>query len=149
MGFLDDGNQEMDCTPPLRIDPPNAATLGPVSQRRRGVGAGVDGSLSRPAAHFEPATEGSQSPELDRDQWLTLHSADLIRRLQAWSDELDARESQLNARASMQDNRERRFRLQRQDVSAHQDEQRRSIERLRAEVETQARQLVFRDSCSP
>ena len=146
MSFLDDGKEEMDCTPPFRIDPPNAAILGPAKERRRGVGVGVNGSLAQRVPPVVQVTDQSDDPRgVSRDEWLNLHASDLIRRLQAWSDQLDARESQLNARASMQDNRERQFRLQRQDAVADQAEQWRSIERSRAEIEAQARRLAFQD----
>lgn len=41
---------------------------------------------------------------------LVLHADDLIRRLQSWSADLSSRESQLAARISLQEQRERRFR---------------------------------------
>lgn len=44
------------------------------------------------------------------EDWLSAHSADLIRRIQSWSDELSARESMLKVRISRQEQRERRFR---------------------------------------
>jgi hypothetical protein len=77
--------------------------------------------------------------------WLELHAAELVDQLQAWASDLDAREAQLNARASLQDLRERQFRLQQQDLATELAEQRRSIERLRAETEAHARRLAFRD----
>ena len=66
-----------------------------------------------------------------------------VERLQAWATDLDAREAQLNARASLQDHRERRFRLRQQDTETELAEQRRSVGRLRQELEAQARRLAF------
>jgi predicted DNA binding CopG/RHH family protein len=79
----------------------------------------------------------------DGEQWLRLHATDLIDHLQSWSADLDARESQINLRASMQDHRERQFRLLQQDASAEMAEQQRAIDRLRSEIQTQARRLAF------
>lgn len=78
-----------------------------------------------------------------RQDWLRLHGTDLVDRLQAWATDLDAREAQLNARSSLQDHRERRFRLHQQDVATELAEQQRSIGRLRNELEAQARRLAF------
>ena len=47
---------------------------------------------------------------LDAEDWLSLHATDLIRRIQAWSDALATREMQLNARISLQEQRERKYR---------------------------------------
>jgi len=44
------------------------------------------------------------------EDWLSLHAADLVRRMQDWADELSAREFQLMTRMSQQQQRERRFR---------------------------------------
>ena len=90
------------------------------------------------------AEEFARAP--DREAWLGLQAADLISRLQGWADELDAREARLNVQASLQDSRERQFRLRQQDILADLAEQRRSIERLRIEMEAQARRLAFRDN---
>lgn len=82
----------------------------------------------------------------ERHRWLRLHASDLIDRIQHWSDSIDSRESSLNARSAQQDRRERQFRLKQQDLAVELDEQRRSIERLRLELETQTRRLAFLDS---
>ncbi len=57
-----------------------------------------------------PSNDGIGSQQVDADDWLSLHAADLIRRIQDWADELSARESQLTTRMSQQLQRERRFR---------------------------------------
>ena len=92
----------------------------------------------------------ASSPPVDnnseRHRWLRLHASDLIERIQHWSDSVDSRESMLNARTAQQERRERQFRLKQQDLAVELDEQRRSIERLRRELETQTRRLAFLDS---
>lgn len=78
-----------------------------------------------------------------QDEWLRLHATDLIDRLQTWASDLDAREAQLNSRTSIQEHRERQFRLRQQDLATELAEQQRSIDRLRQEIEAQARRLAF------
>lgn len=77
------------------------------------------------------------------DVLLNLHAIDLVDRLQSWAADLDAREAQLNSRTSLQDHRERQFRLAQQDAETELAEQQRAIERLRREVEAQARRIAF------
>ncbi len=104
------------------------------------------GDLDHPHPKQAGCDEPDSAAEFDSaDDWLRLHATDLIDRLQSWASDLDARESQLNARASLQDHRERCFRLQQQDVATELAEQQRSIERLRQESEAQARRLAFAD----
>ena len=100
------------------------------------------------AATVLQTAETAEPAETIKDRheaWLELHAPDLISQLQALSAELDAREAQLNVRASLQDNRERQFRLRQQDALTQQAEQQRAIERLHREVETLARRLAFRE----
>lgn len=137
----------MDSKAPYRIDPPSPAISGPVRQcQHAGRVLFASAAVEKTQSPMGPSPAESLGPETDRDAWLGLQSTDLIRRLQHWSDELGAREAQLNVRASLQDNRERQFRLQQQDAAASLAEQQRSIERLRAELESQARRLAFRDN---
>ncbi|EMI16949.1 hypothetical protein RMSM_06123 [Rhodopirellula maiorica SM1] len=77
------------------------------------------------------------------EQWLGLQAADLIERLQRWESDLDAREAQLNARAAIQEHRERQFRLERQAATIDLAEQTRAAQRLHADLKTQARRLAF------
>ncbi|GAA5506744.1 hypothetical protein [Novipirellula caenicola] len=86
--------------------------------------------------HFDIAAPLSES-------WLGLQAADLIERLQRWESELDAREAQLNARAAIQEHRERQFRLEQQAASTDLAEQTRAAQRLQAELKAQARRLAF------
>ncbi len=78
-----------------------------------------------------------------QEQWLGLQAADLIERLQAWESDLDAREAQLNARAALQEHRERQFRLEQQAATTDLAEQARASQRLHAELKAQARRLAF------
>lgn len=90
-----------------------------------------------------PEDEISSDKSPDQDAWLRLHATDLIGHLQTWAADLDARESQINFRSSLQDHRERQFRLLQQDASAEMAEQQRAIDRLRSEIQAQARRLAF------
>jgi hypothetical protein len=89
--------------------------------------------------------ERGGSPQQKRRQWLDLQAEDLIERLQQWAVDLDAREAQLNVQASLQDRRERQFRLRQQDAMAQLAEQQRSIARQQHEIECRARRLAFQD----
>jgi hypothetical protein len=142
-------------TNPHRIDPPSPPTSGPVGQRRRnpGILATVDTSPSRQSATAKTTGSVSANPGSKdlvsgecREAWLEFQAADLISRLQTWSDELDTREARLNVQASLQDSRERQFRLRQQDAIRDLTEQQRSMERLRSEIESQVRRLAFRDN---
>ena len=53
---------------------------------------------------------GQHSIGFDAEDCLKLHATDLIRRIQAWSEALARKETQLNARISRQEQRERRYR---------------------------------------
>ena len=76
----------------------------------------VDLRTSGPGADIElPSSEdhdrtGQHSIGFDAEDCLTLHATDLIRRIQAWSEALARKETQLNARISRQEQRERRYR---------------------------------------
>ena len=106
-------------------------------------------SPAAPASRLCPDRLTAATPSA-RDAWLKLQAADLIDRLQSWSDQLDqheiqlhAREAALNTRAAVQDQRERRFRMQQQEGMLQLEEQERSIEQLRQRIEAQARRLAF------
>jgi hypothetical protein len=130
----------------VEAEPPPAATgQGPVQDDRFRV-AETEHRLDLPHTTGSNQTDASKpepanlpSPE----DWLRLQASDLVDRLQAWASDLDAREAQLNARASLQDHRERRFRLRQQDAETELAEQQRSIGRLRHELQAQARRLAF------
>lgn len=135
---------------PQRIDPPSATVPRRVGQ----ISAGVESRRNRAAigagqvrdAGHRSARQSIRSRPVRRvvglpnvDDWLRLHAADLISRLQHWAADLDAREAQLNARTSIQEHRERRFRLRQQDISTEMAEQQRSIARLHRDLEAQVR----------
>jgi hypothetical protein len=103
-----------------------------VDQHRAGPEASADGSQENGGIPIQ-------------DEWLRLHATDLIDRLRAWASDLDAREAQLNSRTSIQEHRERCFRLRQQDLATEFAEQQRSMERLRQEIEAQARRLAFQN----
>ncbi|QDT02971.1 hypothetical protein K227x_13500 [Rubripirellula lacrimiformis] len=89
------------------------------------------------------SSRGDCEPASLHQRWLRLHASDLIDRLQTWSADLDAREAQLNVRDSLQDHRERQFRLLQQDAAAELSEQQRAIDRIRSEINAQARRMAF------
>ena len=136
---------------PHRNDSPSPNISCPVSLRRQVERARVAVAAGPQPFELRPSElPGSEAEDFaraaDREAWLGLQASDLIGRLQVWADELDAREARLNVQASLQDSRERQFRLRQQDSLADLAEQRRSIERLRIEMEAQARRLAFRDN---
>lgn len=79
-------------------------------------------------------------------QWLQLHASELIDRLTQWSHDLDRREAELNARMAKQDSRERQFRLCQQIAQRELDEQQRTIDRLRTQIQSHARRLAFQEA---
>ncbi len=145
----------MSSATPHRIDPPSTAVPRRVGQNlaeserrnRAAVGSGKIHASSNLAAEdkFGSGPVGPSGEIPLQDEWLRLHAIDLIDRLQAWASDLDAREAQLNSRTSIQEHRERGFRLRQQDLATELAEQQRSIERLRHEIEAQARRLAFQN----
>lgn len=136
-----------------RIDSPekpSPAMTRPTDSVRVASPAVANPSAATPSFRFDPshAAAANDSPigdeiSADGDAWLRMHATDLVDHLQAWSADLDARESQINLRASMQDHRERQFRLLQQDAIAEMAEQQRAIDRLRSEIQAQARRMAF------
>ncbi len=141
----------MSSVTPHRIDPPSTAVPSPIGQnlvasesRKRVVTASATNvQPARPEARVCGSQANGGIPI--QDEWLRLHATDLIDRLRAWASDLDAREAQLNSRTSIQEHRERHFRLRQQDLATELAEQQRSIERLRQEIEAQARRLAFQN----
>lgn len=132
-----------------RIDPPEPVLPRVARRRSAHAVAGTDPARLPPELDGETANDDrfpADHPSDDstgRSDWLGLHAEELIDRLQTWSADLDARESQLNLRASMQDQHERQFRLRQQDLAADLAQQQRAVERLRGEIQAQARRLAF------
>lgn len=133
-------------TNPHRIDRPSPNISGPVSQRQRSVHVPVGKAAGGRPSELPEGNAGDFVSQGRREAWLGLQAGDLISRLQRWADELDAREARLNVQASLQDSRERQFRLRQQDILADLTEQRRGIERVRSELDAQARRLAFREN---
>ena len=144
---------ELATTQNLRSNP--AEPLGrPMKTEPPALAAGPEATVDQPTRP-EASAYGSQENAVSsaqpmggipiQDEWLRLHATDLIDRLRAWASDLDAREAQLNSRTSIQEHRERRFRLRQQDLATELAEQQRSIERLRHEIEAQARRLAFQN----
>lgn len=152
----------MSSSNPHRIDPPGEPARPKKLRSRRPGGYPANSDPQRQYAvgnQVDKETDSGLVASKDQsaakpfelplqDDLVHFHASDLIDRLQGWAADLDAREAQLNARSSLQDHRERRFRLNQQDASTEIAEQQRSIERLREEVEAQARRLAFRDQVS-
>lgn len=145
----------MSSATPHRIDPPSTAVPRRVGQNVAGSellkgAVSASGEVHSWSDLVAPDRIGSgpAGPPGEipiQDEWLRLHATDLIDRLRAWASDLDAREAQLNSRTSIQEHRERNFRLRQQDLSTELAEQQRSIERLRHEIEAQARRLAFQN----
>ncbi|XZE51741.1 hypothetical protein SH139x_003405 [Planctomycetaceae bacterium SH139] len=141
--FLTDSPQEAEL--PLgrqqRIDTPHplrSAGKRSLQQLPVALAAGSD----RPAVN--PPIAGEQASERDEqlawaDSLLRLHAADLISQLQHWGAEVDARESQLNARDALADLRERQFRHWQKSQQQQIEESKR-----RAESEEQALRATLR-----
>lgn len=145
----------MSAVTPQRIDPASTAVPHRVGQNVAGSEPGNKAAAGNGEVHASSNlaaqhTIGSGPQEPSgvipvQDEWLRLHATDLIDRLQAWASDLDAREAQLNSRTSIQEHRERRFRVRQQDLATELAEQQRSIERLRHEIKAQARRLAFQN----
>lgn len=147
----------MSSASPHRIDPPSVVTphmggpyvatvTAPLARSKRLEQFGPTGDADLVARESRNLVVGDvpiSEVVSGREEWLRLHAAELVDRLQTWADELDTREAKLNARSSIQDQRERRFRLEQQNAEIELSELRRSTERLRCEVETHARRLAF------
>lgn len=143
----------MSAATPHRIDPPNASVPRRVGQNVAGLERRIRAATgsrevlvsndlgAESNTRSGPVREAGDIPS--QDEWLRLHAIDLIGRLQDWSADLDSREAQLNSRTSIQEQRERSFRLRQQDLATELAEQQRSVERLRREIEAQARRLAF------
>ncbi|NNE01517.1 MAG: hypothetical protein HKN47_29750 [Pirellulaceae bacterium] len=78
-----------------------------------------------------------------REAWLKLHATDLIRRLQTWATDLDAREADLNASFARQDLRERRFRLHQQEIEIQMAQHQQAANELQEQMQAHARRLAF------
>ena len=143
----------MTSTSPHRIDPPSPS-VPRIGARSALVEAVVTGDLSEQASgpdqsHPEPASDAGGKPATREgrltDQLLSLHAADLIERLQQWSEDLETREAKLANRAFLQDQRERQFRTQQQAIETEIEEKKRSLERQQQQLQAQARRLAFTD----
>jgi len=68
------------------------------------------------------------------DELLSLHAGQIIQQLQQWSAELDAREAELNARAAILANQERRIRTRLRSQRADLEERLRATKRKETEL---------------
>ena len=122
----------------------------PPSRRPRGARSTVQAKQGCNAVQDSAGSSFGVGHLLDQDpssqSLLALHGEDLIHHLQSWAAELDAREAQINARASLQDHRERQFRIQQRDTETDLAERQRQVDRIRETAAAQARRLAFRES---
>jgi hypothetical protein len=92
--------------------------------------------------------EQEPAPIDEQESWLRLHAVDLIQKLRQWALDLDARETQLSARTSLQALHERQFRLQRQDSPSPARDGESRLERRFREITRQLRRRVYRKRTS-
>ncbi len=131
------GPSELRIDPPHRPEPRRRPDSRSTSENGRPVGTAAEDANAE-----DNGVSDDSTGEL---AWFHRQTADLVDHLQAWSEDLDAREAQLNGRASSQDQRERQFRLQQSDAANELAEQQRAIERIRAEIQAQARRIAFQN----
>lgn len=124
-----------------RIDPPHGRSVAPpLAPSTTASPVASRGPSVSPAAAVDETREAEMAA---RESLLRLHAADLIERLQVWSSDLDARESQINSRAALQDHRERQFRLWAQSRRADLEDSIRAAEERAEELCEAARRLTL------
>ncbi len=130
---------------PHRIDAPSIPH--PVTVRRQ-VPRRVQAALLLPLKEqqftdhpTEKASDASDNGE--RDHWLRLHAVELISRLQAWADELEARERRLDARSAQQAHQESQLRRSQLTAESEIARQKESLERLRMQLRAHAQRMSF------
>ena len=78
----------------------------------------------------------------ERERILRLHAADLVAELQNWAEEIDTRESQLNTRDALLDQRERQFRTWEKFKKQEIDDTIRLTERLQQEAKDRLKRVA-------
>ena len=127
-------------TPQHRADVAHDAIAAFASRAEAKVTLGADATIG--SSEGASATYSGDSSESLRSL-LPEHSEDLISRLQAWSESLDKREAELNARYAMLEHFERTTRMQIQTQSQSLEEQERALVRKRQNLETQLKRAAL------
>ena len=83
--------------------------------------------------------------QADTEPWLRAHASDLISALQKWGQETDDRESRLNARIAIHEQRERQFRVQRAELLEQIAKTQTRVDQLQEQLQRRARRLAFID----
>ncbi|WP_164100980.1 hypothetical protein [Candidatus Laterigemmans baculatus] len=122
-----------------RFDPPHPHLDAPAFLPQQAAGP-PPALAALPTAVVDETREAEMAT---RESLLHLQAADLIERLQLWSSDLDARESQLNARLALQDHRERQFRLWAQSRRADLEASIRAADERAGELREAARRLAI------
>ena len=123
-----------------RIDPPHQPPPGVEPSGEQPPGAGAES----PAEHLTDLQQADWGDVVVADdELLRLHAADLIAELRAWIGDIDARESQLNARAALQDLRERQFRAWEHSQRRQWEEAQRQSQRQHDELQNALRRALI------
>jgi uncharacterized protein involved in exopolysaccharide biosynthesis len=84
-------------------------------------------------------SDSADSEHHQHERLLRLHSSGLVSELQRWSQELEARESQLNTRDALLDQRFRQFRTWEKSQKQELEESRRELSRLEHDARNRLR----------
>lgn len=88
-----------------------------------------------------PSADALCAEIVDTDSVFPEHAADLIHKLQVWSQDLDRREADLNARLARIDHDERTARMKQQSQAVDYVEQTRTLERQRAQLRAEIQRM--------
>lgn len=78
----------------------------------------------------------------ERERLLRLHAADLIKEIQGWADDLERRESQLNTRDALLDERQRQLRTWEKFKRQELDDTSRLTDRLQQEAKERLKRIA-------
>jgi hypothetical protein len=139
-----DSNRSANVESRSRIDVPN------LHQTTDQTGTGTELDWGRELEReLSTDVESEQEAGGNNDKWLAererilcLHAADLIAELQNWAEQIDTRESQLNTRDALLDQRERQFRTWEKFKKQEIDDTIRLTERLQQEAKDRLKRVA-------
>lgn len=126
-------NEKLQVSIEHRVDKPHRAQL---ETHLSDPGSGMGVGSGEPPKDESPTDRAAQMEGL-----LENHVRDLIVELQQWSEQLDRREAELNARSAMVDHHQRKLRLEDQTQNLQIDEALRSLDRRRQELQNELRRI--------